>query len=500
MPTVNLRWIVLVLLLTALRGVAAAQEPVDQQPSGLQFAAAIEQSLQSAIARAEKSVVAVARVRVHRESSDPLSLDFRPIPFGQQLSPSNNDPLDAEFVPSEYGTGVVIDRRLILTTCDVLGDLEGYEDQSVKAYVTGIDRKVRRATVEAADPRSNLAVLSVEEGNLTPITLGDGSKLKKGQIVIALGNPYAIARDGQASASWGIVSNLQRKAGRTPDETSNSGKTTLHHLGTLIQTDAKLNLGTSGGALLNLQGEMVGLTTSLAAAAGYEQAAGYAMPVDETFRRILDDLRNGREVQYGFLGVQPNLTPDARQAVPQGVLVQDVVRGAPAERFGIQPGDIITHVNGKPILDFDGLVLYVGSQPAGQQVELAIDRAGRQVPVKLTLAKYRVPAKSLVSRREPAWRGLRVDYWTAAIDFLRDRELMLSIDEEGCVIVTEVEPDSLAAKAGLKPLMAITHVDGARVSNPKEFLAAVQSIDGEITLTVAGSAAGAPTEIVVESH
>src|SRR5207342_2000310 len=104
------------------------------------------------------------------------------------------------------------------------------------------------------------------------------------------GNPYAIARDGQVSASWGIVANLSRKAGPIPDETSPAGvrNTSLHHYGTLIQTDAKLNLGTSGGALLNLKGEMVGLTTSLAAAVGYEQAAGFALPVDDAFRRAVE--------------------------------------------------------------------------------------------------------------------------------------------------------------------------------------------------------------------
>ena len=95
-----------------------------------------------------------------------------------------------------------------------------------------------------------------------PIKFGDATKLKKGQIVIALGNPYAIARDGQASASWGIVANLTRKDGPwlpEADERPGPARPTLHQYGTLIQTDARLNLGTSGGALLNLKGEMVGL-------------------------------------------------------------------------------------------------------------------------------------------------------------------------------------------------------------------------------------------------
>ncbi len=102
--------------------------------------------------------------------------------------------------------------------------------------------------VKGADPRSDLAVLQIDATGLVPITFGDASKLKKGQIVIALGNPYGIARDGEASASWGIVANLTRKGGPTIDAANSNPKPALYQYGTLIQTDAKLNLGTSGGA------------------------------------------------------------------------------------------------------------------------------------------------------------------------------------------------------------------------------------------------------------
>ena len=111
----------------------------------------------------------------------------------------------------------------------------------------------------------------VDALDFPPIVLGDGASLRKGQIVLSLGNPYGIAADGQANACWGIVSNLARKAPPVPDELDVSGKPTIHHFGTLIQTDAKLNWGTSGGALLNLRGEMVGLVTSLPMTPGYEE-------------------------------------------------------------------------------------------------------------------------------------------------------------------------------------------------------------------------------------
>ena len=108
------------------------------------------------------------------------------------------------------------------------------------------------------------------------------------------------------AAGLGIVSNLSRKRRRwSGNPIPCASKPTLHHFGTLVQTDAKLPLGTSGGALLNLDGEMVGLTTAMAAGAGYDQAAGYAIPVDEAFRRIVEALNRGQEVEYGLLGISP---------------------------------------------------------------------------------------------------------------------------------------------------------------------------------------------------
>lgn len=493
-------WLVL-LLATALPAVAqnppAERSAAEASPTGLQLAAAVEGSLEAAIAKAEKSVVAISCVRRNHSGKNLHANDERFTPFGMEFASSGPDPTDPDFIPSQYGTGVVIDARgLILTNYHVLGD--GEDPDAYDYFVTACDRKVRVARIKAADPRSDLAVLSVDGKGLTAMPLGDGGKLKKGQIVIALGNPYAIARDGQVSASWGIISNLQRKAGRTPDESSPSGKSTLHHLGTLIQTDAKLNLGTSGGALLNLQGEMIGLTTALAAAAGYEQAAGYAIPVDATFHRIVDRLKNGEEPEYGFLGVQPeNLRPEMYPPGVHGVLVQDVVRGTPASRFGVLRGDVITHVNHKPIHDFDSLVLEVCSQAAGESAVLTVERGGQTLDLTVPLAKYHVQGKRIVTNPKPAWRGLRVEYWTAALDFRVVRDDLDAITSAGCVIVSDVKADSPADKAGLKPQMAIVLVGDHRVNSPEEFQAAVASETGPVTMQIISAAGSPPTELVV---
>ena len=167
--------------------------------------------------------------------------------------------------------------------------------------VTTIDRTTYRATIRAADPHSGLAVLAIDHaagplqragshehnsapGNFPAIRLGDAESLRKGQFVVAIGNPYAIQTDGQPTASWGIVTNFGRKAPIGTNLNDAPGpdgdyRTTLHHLGTLIQTDAKLGFNAAGGALINLRGELVGLTTTAATIAGHEQPAGYAIPM-----------------------------------------------------------------------------------------------------------------------------------------------------------------------------------------------------------------------------
>ncbi len=452
---------------------AVAVPGYGQEPSSLQVLMAAEDVLAETIARGEKSVVAIMRVRRPEGGEIPTfqipDLFKRP---GLMPRPDLDPVPDADFIPTEFGTGVVIDAKgLILTNYHVVR-------ADSQHFVTTHERKTYRAKIKAADSKSDLAVLELEPQapqqaiKLTPVKFGDAATLRKGQIVIALGNPYGIARDGQVSASWGIVSNLARKAGPEPDDSTPTGsKRTLHHYGTLIQTDAKLNFGTSGGALLNLRGEMVGLTTSLAAAAGYEQAAGYAIPVDETFLRILDALRQGREVEYGFLGVQMrNLEPRDMAAGKQGMHVQNVVVGTPAYRFGLQAQDVITHVNGRAIYDQDGLVLKVSSLPAEAPARLTVLRAGRPMQVEVELAKA-APAKRIATTPTELWRGLRVEFSSAlGAEFLTRSTSLLA---EGGVVVAEVAADSSAWRAGLRPEMVISHVGGQQVQSPRQFHEAV---------------------------
>ncbi len=473
----NIRHCVALILANAVL-LSAASRAAAQRITAEGLARAVERTLVDAVARTEKSVVAIARV--DKETPDEvLNLEFRLDPFGRRGgrlgSPSPTDP---DFIPNEYAAGVVVDRAgLILTTYHVLAPQSDY-------YVTAADRQVYRATVKAADPRSDLAILSIKATDLVPIGLANAGALRKGQIVIALGNPDAIAKDGQASAAWGIVANLARKAPPEPGSFESAGKTTLHHYGTLIQTDAKLGVGTSGGPLLDLSGRMVGLLTSLPAPTGYERAAGYAIPVDATFRRIVETLKQGREVEYGFLGIEPaNLTREEILSGLRGMRVERVTPGpgTPAAAGGLEAGDIITAVGGRPILDADHLVLEVGRLPVDSVARITVLRRGRKRELNVRLGKYPVRGRKIVTARAEPWRGLQVDYPTVLVD-PRYRAHDEPVYFEDAVLVTEVQQDSPAWRAGLRVGMSISHVVGRAVRTPGEFRTMVAGRPGPVPI------------------
>jgi S1-C subfamily serine protease len=466
---------------------AGARAPAQAPSTADDAVAAIQQAMVDAIAQAEKSVVAIARVRRERPG-ERVQIEPRPDPFGGRrlLTAPPPRPTDPEFIPDGLAAGVFIDRAgLVLTTCHVLAEDSDY-------YVTAYHRAAYRAKVIAADPRSDLAVLAPDAGALpetgaaefVPIVLGDADALKKGQIVISLGNPYAIRRDGQPSAGWGIVANLARKAPATPDEDDPVGKSTIHHFGTLIETDARLNLDTSGAPLINLKGEMVGLATAIPSVVGFQASAGYAIPVDATFRRALDALKQGREVEYGFLGIQlgsPS-SNDMARGLP-GTRVERVISGLPAARQGMKSGDLIVAINGASVRDSDELVRQISKFPLETAVRLAVRRGERKLDLDVPLTKFRVRGNRIVTAPDPAWRGLRVDYATAVQDVYSSAA---SFPLGEALAVTDVERGTPAWDAGLRPGMLISHVERNAVRTPKEFRLTVAKKSGPVALRVAG--------------
>lgn len=456
-------------------GIAIAQEP-----TGLQMALAMEELLVEAIAKAEKSVVAISRV-----------------PRGERGGGDTLEPTDPDFVPDVFGSGVIIDRRGYILTNAHLLDFDEKKKDAYSYYVWHQKRPYKaavvpppKAEVTAVSGFHDLAVIKITPSSeLTPIVFGDTTKLRKGNVVIALGNPYATGRDGEATASWGIISNLSRPAPRPIEQTKDTSST-LADYGTLIQCDARLNIGSSGGALINLHGKMIGLTTSLAALYGYEKAGGFAIPMDADAQTAIQRLKLGREPEVGFIGLQPtNLSADEIRQGRFGVALTNVIEGAPAAKAGLQMGDVITHIEGEKVYNKNTFMRDIAKRAPETPVRLRVNRSlfgrNRDFHVSVVLAKKFVESNrpSYASNPEPAWRGLQVDYSTAIpLDIYLNK--LDAIDPKGCVSLPTVETDSLAWKSGARPWMFVSHVNGQRVSKPSEFRRIAEAASGAVELTM----------------
>lgn len=455
-----------------------------------------EQAVVDSARRAEPSVVAVARIPLRTER-----IDRQPArnPFGLPRHFDENDPLAPGFAPQEFGAGILMsapeapDSRFILTNYHVVhGGRPFVNDGSVASdarLTVRLDRtRATWGSIYAADPRSDLAVLTVEDPAFTAalrerpvLSMPETVDLRKGQFVLSLGNPYAIARDGSPSVSFGMVSNLSRM----PLLNTPRNEKTIHQFGTLLHVDTRLGPGTSGGALLNSAGQLIGITTSLAALEGYESSAGFAIPFTAPMQRIVEDLLNGYEVEYGFLGVQVDAFPtrrfgNVRQRNAQGVEITRVVPDSPADRAGLRHGEMIRAVNGVRLYSQDDLFREVGLLPPGTDAHLHVISRNGQRFVDVQIAKWPVPdaERIIVSRhRHAAWRGLRVDWPTGRMKFF-DYEAPYPV----AVVVRSVEAGSPAEAAGLRTGDLIQRVAGRSVETPEEFSAAVASLRGNVRM------------------
>ena len=276
--------------------------------------AAIENRITSIVKTAEPSVVSIARV-----PRPALSSALRPL---RPIDANPDDPANPEFIPHDFGSGILISTansahpQVILTNYHVVkgGPVYGNEsgDFKVNVFVWLNNRRKFLASILAADPHSDLAVLSVNrrvvDARKHPgLKIEPVKDLRKGMFVFAFGNPYAQARDGSPTVSWGNVSNIARKPVPTLDiHDGITPRLQLHDFGTMLQMSTQLPLGTSGGAVLDRQGRLIAMTTARAALLGYEQSAGYAIPFEPGIARIVHELAQGLEAEYGFLGVSTN--------------------------------------------------------------------------------------------------------------------------------------------------------------------------------------------------
>lgn len=515
----NQRFLRITALLVCAVAFVSPRRSWGQEIDALAAARLLEQAFVDAVARAERSVVAIARIPAPPAARPGDVLD----PFRRTGTP---DPTDPAFIPESFGSGVVIehperpDERFVLTTYHVaFGSLTpSAEERSsgARLFVTLPDRTVVGGNVvsgelkrvdgriEAAHPYVDLAVLRLDlEGagvraeDVPVLTRGDADHLRKGRLVLALGNPYAQARDGSASVSMGMISNISRRPEPPEDGAAVSDSdATLHYFGTLLHVDSRLDLGVSGGALVNLDGELIGITTSLAALRGYEKSVGYAIPLDSGTWRIVREMLNGWEPNLGFMGIAPRTLTrrdmridgyEAQLNQSSAVQVALVSDGSPAWEAGLRQNDIIRTVNSHPVHDAPDLMRTIALMAPDEIARIDVWRplANEYATLDVRLGKWPVgddTALVATQRRFEPWRGISVDYPTARRRYLPSD--ILADRYPRAVVVTDVAAESPASAAGLESGAFIQRVGNQDVLTPAEFHAAVEGEDGSVLLTL----------------
>ncbi len=400
---------------------------------------------------------------------------------------------DPDAVPESYGSGFVVDRSgLVLTNAHVV-------QNATRVYVRLPGKRGSWADIHASDPRSDLAVLKLLDppADLRALELGEGEDVRTGRFVLTLTNSYAPGfKAGDApTADWGVVSNLRQKLFEGLKREEDLSRAPLHHFGTLIQTDARTTPACSGGALLDIRGRAVGITTALAGVRG-DRPGGFALPFDKNTRRIVEVLKRGEEVEYGFLGVSV-------ERGLGGVIVGMVTPGSPAYRAGIQQHDQIVAIDGVRIRDRADLFLQIGISLAGTKVKVTLARNGLprgELTVSATLAKFHVRGPIIASKRPPARFGLRVDhlsiYWQNMPLFRPFRGRFSSPPKEG-VVVREVVPNSPADEKRFDDTKVITHVNGTPVNTPEQYYKAIAEAGKSVELTYLRSD-GEPATLTLE--
>lgn len=479
--------------LSVLVWLAVAASASAQETGGLAAVLAVEQGLTQLIEQSEPSVVSIARIKPSRDGN----AEGRFLAPG--LNPAGKEGRDV--IPNQFAAGVIVSlpdssERLILTVYHAVRGgptfgVPGSGDGS-RLEVRFASRHAVPASIVAADPRSDLAVLRLElrgsnlnPAELRPIAWRNSPAVQKGQLVVTLGNPYWIARDGSASAGWAMVSNVARRP--IASATQPEGPRTLDGLGGLIHLDARLPVGSSGGSVVNLQGELVGLTTSLAAVEGYPRSGGFALPINQSTAWIVESLLSGREVEYGFLGIQPATVPHLPAGLSSqasAAMVEAIFALSPAAEAGMRRGDVVLAVDGVPTYNDLDLMRQVTLHPPESVVKLTVLRGGREETLTLAAKLGKWPTsddEAIIATQPtwPTWRGLTFDYPTA-----RHRFLDYPPRIRPGVLVSGVAEGSPAKDAQLEPGVFVSHVNRTAVRTPAEFVAAIRNETGNVSLRV----------------
>ena len=442
--------IVITLCVAAGASSAEAQEPAQTRPELITTFAPI-------VEKVAPSVVTVFTTQT-------VSRGLTAFPFGddtlRQFFGGQSPQRQGKQTLQGLGSGVIVSPDgYILTANHVVSGAD--------EIMVGLGTELRKykAKKVGTDPGTDVALLKIEEKNLPAITFADSEKARAGDIVLAIGNPFGLRQ----TVTMGIISAVGR------------GGMGIVDYENFIQTDAAINMGNSGGALVDTQGRLLGINTAIFSRSGGNQGVGFAIPANLA-RDVMQSLRERGRVVRGYIGASvQTLTPELAEAMkfkgqPIGALVGEVVPKSPSEKAGMKTGDVITAVNGKKISDARELRLMIGSMAPGTKVQIEVNREGQSKIFNVELAEMppgeaeqgaeTSPEESAQPEKATVFGGVAV---ADATNEIRNA-LNLSKDVKGAVIA-EIDADSPAAKAGLREGDVIQEVNKQPVRNAKDLVA-----------------------------
>jgi serine protease Do len=336
-------------------------------------------------------------------------------------------------------------------------------DGADEVIVTLTDKREFKARIIGADKRSDVAVVKIEASGLPTVRIGDVGRLKVGEWVMAIGSPFGL----ENTVTAGIVSAKARDTGDFLP---------------LIQTDVAINPGNSGGPLINMRGEVVGINSQIYSRSGGFMGISFAIPIDEAFR-VADQLRTTGRVVRGRIGVQiDQVTKDVAESIGlgkvQGAFVRSVEAGGPAEKAGVEAGDIITRFDGKVVDRAGDLPRIVGATKPGQKVPLQVFRRGNYRDLQVGVVEFEQEASKKPAERDngskPAPTVGALSNFGLAVSDLTDaqrRELNL---KRG---VKVEKAEGVAARAGVKEGDILLSIDNVEVMGASQLESTVAKLD-----------------------
>ncbi len=443
--------LVLSVILVGPRGLTpdahAQSQPSDPaERAAIRAANDLSLAFQHASRQIAPSVVNIVIVRPESAVSDQLR---------RQVPP---DFRDRFFGVSGQGSGVIARADgYILTNSHVVWE-------AGEIQVTLANGRQYQAEVVGADRETDLAVIKIDSNGLTPATFGDSEATKVGQWVLAVGNPFGLDH----TVTAGIVSAKGRVMGLATYEN-------------LIQTDAAINPGNSGGPLVNLNGEVIGITAAITTQTGGNLGIGFAIPSNMA-RLVMDSILIRGRVVRGYLGVQMAvLTEELAESFgydgTRGVIIAEVTEDSPAEAAGLQRNDIVLEISGRRVIDRNQLLNSVARIPPGKTVDVTVFRNGARRSVSLTVGE-RPPFLELAAAMKPPPSGEPFEALGVTVaELTRDRAWRLGARSGSGVVVTAVTPDSLAGRVGIEVNDIILNLGDSRIRDLEDFRSAMEGFD-----------------------